>query len=112
LWERPAVHDTPKHGSWLNARVTWTKDCPATEADGDDDPERTTSLSVGESTSDGQRFRLLRPHTRGGLGEVFVALDAELHRRLSVGIISCRRSSAWAFYTTFLALREKIAITS
>src|SRR4051794_38045539 len=53
------------------ARVTRSKDGHATEADGD--PDRTASLSVGESTSDGQRFHVLRPHARGGLGEVFVA---------------------------------------
>ena len=47
-------------------------------------PTAPRTLSVGAATSDGQRFRLLRPHARGGLGEVFVALDAELHREVAL----------------------------
>ncbi len=42
------------------------------------------SFTVGTPTSSGQRFRVLRPHARGGLGSVHVALDEELHREVAL----------------------------
>jgi serine/threonine-protein kinase len=50
----------------------------------EDDPYPTRLPSVGASTSGGLRFRILRPHARGGLGQVFVARDEELHREVAL----------------------------
>lgn len=42
------------------------------------------SKAMGTPTSSGGRFRILRPHARGGLGVVHVAMDDELHREVAL----------------------------
>ena len=54
--------------------------------------DNTHSISgntVGSATSTG-RFRIVRPHAKGGLGEVFVAIDEELNREVALKQIQSR----------------------
>jgi serine/threonine-protein kinase len=50
----------------------------------DNDPLRTIQPTLGASTSSGSRFRKLRSHAKGGLGEVFIALDTEVNRDVAL----------------------------
>ncbi len=44
------------------------------------------------AAADGLRYRVLRPHAKGNLGEVFVVEDAELHRRVALKEIQAHRA--------------------
>jgi WD40 repeat protein/tRNA A-37 threonylcarbamoyl transferase component Bud32 len=64
------------------------------------------TLSVGDVTSAGTRFHILRPHARGGLGEVFVAEDTELHREVALKEIQGRHADNPSSRARFLLEAE------
>lgn len=52
--------------------------------------KRTAGVNAEDATSSADRFRVLRPHARGGIGEVFLAFDQELHREVALKEIQSR----------------------
>ncbi len=64
------------------------------------------SFSLGHTTSQGGRFRLLRHHAKGGIGVVFVALDSELHREVALKQIQPQHADDPASRARFLIEAE------
>jgi WD40 repeat protein/tetratricopeptide (TPR) repeat protein/tRNA A-37 threonylcarbamoyl transferase component Bud32 len=59
-------------------------ECTRVDADQGTGAAGPTTAAVGAVTSGGGRFRILRFHDRGALGEVYVARDEELHRDVAL----------------------------
>jgi tetratricopeptide (TPR) repeat protein/tRNA A-37 threonylcarbamoyl transferase component Bud32 len=70
------------------------------------DPYATVAPSLSSATIGGARFRILRPHAKGGLGEVFVALDEELHREVALKEIQGRQADNLESRARFLIEAE------
>jgi serine/threonine-protein kinase len=66
---------------------------------------RSTALRVAP-VRNGSRYRRLRRHARGGLGEVFVAEDTELHREVAVKEIQPDRAFDESSRTRFVLEAE------
>jgi WD40 repeat protein/tRNA A-37 threonylcarbamoyl transferase component Bud32 len=48
------------------------------------DSDATLTYAIDAPVTPGSRFLILRPHARGGLGQISVALDAELNREVAL----------------------------
>jgi serine/threonine protein kinase len=71
------------------------------------DPEATRSEVVGRSVgSAALRYHILRPHAKGGIGEVFLAEDEQLHREVALKEIQERYAGDETCRSRFLLEAE------
>ena len=59
-------------------------------SEGGDDPDRTPASARAPAA--GERFVIVRPYARGGLGELFIALDPELDRQVALKGLQARHA--------------------
>ena len=83
---RSGTRDDDVEATELHASSERAADADATEAHRSgtrDDVPFTVAFRPGEALVAGVRYRIIRPHARGGLGQVSVAVDEELHREVA-----------------------------
>lgn len=70
--------------SWLDRQLRPLSASTSSGASVDHQKDCDATISYSPSREVGVRYRILRPHAKGGLGEVFVAEDTELHREVAL----------------------------
>lgn len=70
------------------------------------DSVQPTSQAAGTPTSSGKRFKVLRAHAKGGLGQVYVALDSELNREVALKEIQAEHADNPANRSRFVLEAE------
>lgn len=93
----------------VHATLSYIKVAPASDADpfATLPPQMRTTLSVKKSAAAGdRRFRVLRLHAKGGLGQVSVAFDEELRREVALKEIQEEHADALESRARFIREAE------